>query len=98
MGKKRINIWDLIAWLVLAGIVLWLVLKVMGVINTPILIEYAPYFGAVYIAGWAMNRLNTATEDIRDIKKELRSFEKRTSRIEYDMPTIKGNYSAFAGK
>lgn len=41
----------------------------MGIINTTPLLEYAPYFGAVYLAGWAMHKLNVATEDIKDLKK-----------------------------
>jgi hypothetical protein len=65
----KISFWDLIAWLVLAGIVAWLILKVTGIINTPILIEYAPYFGAVYLAGWAMHKLESVCDDVKDLKR-----------------------------
>jgi len=66
---RKISIWDIIAWVVLAGILLWLILKVLGIINTPLLIEYAPYFGAVYLAGWAMNKLETAVKEVGELKK-----------------------------
>ena len=74
MVKKEVSIWDIIAWVVLAGILLWLILKVFGVINTPILIEYAPYFGAVYLAGWQIHKLAIVASDV----KELKSFKSAT--------------------
>ncbi len=82
--KKGLGLWDAIAWIVLAGILIWLLLKVTGIINTPILIEYAPYFGAVYLAGWAMHKLDSAVENI----KELADFKKQTI---YEINSIKTN-------
>ena len=67
--KKEMSFWDILAWVVLAGILIWLVLKMFGVINTPILIEYAPYLGAVYLAGWQIHKLATVAEDVKDLKK-----------------------------
>ena len=67
--KKVLSIWDIIAWIVLAGILLWLILKVFGIINTPILIEYAPYFGAVYLAGWQIHKLASIASDVRELKR-----------------------------
>ena len=72
--KKKPNVWDIIAWIVLAGILLWLILKVSGVFNTPALLDSAPYFGAVYLVGWAMKKLDTAVDDIKDLK----SFKEAT--------------------
>lgn len=63
------SFWDILAWGVLAGIFVWLILKVTGIIHSPDLITYAPYFGAVYLAGWAMKKLDTAVDDIKDLKK-----------------------------
>jgi len=67
--EKRASIWDIIAWIVLILISLWLVLKVAGVINTSILIEYAPYFGAVYLAGWQIHKLEMVARDVQELKK-----------------------------
>jgi len=66
--KKRVNFWDILAWVVLAGIFIWLILKVSGIINTPALVELAPYFGAVYLVGWAMKKLDMAVEDVKGLK------------------------------
>lgn len=68
------SFWDILAWIVLFLILIWLILKGFGLIKTPILIEYAPYFGAVYLVGWAMHKLDIAVEDIKDLK----TFKKET--------------------
>ncbi len=85
------NFWDILAWVFLALIFLWLILKVTGVINTPVLIEYAPYFGAVYIAGWAMSILVRATQDINGIKRNLSFLNKNFHNIDKDIEIIKSN-------
>jgi len=72
--KKSLGIWDLIAWIVLAGILIWLLLKTFGVINTPIWLEYAPLYGAVYLAGWQIHKLASVSEDV----KELKNFKDAT--------------------
>jgi len=65
----KASIWDIIAWIVLAGIFIWLLLKAFGIINTPILVEYAPYFGAVYLAGWQINKLANVAKEVEGLKK-----------------------------
>ena len=91
MGNQKV--WDYLAWIVLAGILLWLILKVAGVIHTPEIISYSPIFGAVYLAGWAMHRLKAATDDIKEIKDDMGNLENRTNRIESDIRVIKSKYS-----
>jgi hypothetical protein len=86
MRKPRI--WDILAWIVLAGIFIWLILKVTGVINTPILLQYSPAFGAVYLAGWAMNKLSQASDDIRGLKRGFRHLDKQTDKIEIEIKNI----------
>ena len=67
--KKGVSIWDIFAWLVLIGIFIWLILKVVGIINTPELVAYAPYFGAVYLAGWQIHKLANVADDVRGSKR-----------------------------
>ena len=67
--KKDESIWDLIAWIVLAGILVWLLLKTFGIINSPIWLEYAPLYGAVYIAGWQIHKLASVSEDVKELRK-----------------------------
>lgn len=90
MNKRgTISIWDILAWIVLAGILIWVILKVLGIINTPLLLEYSPLFGVVYLAGWAMHKLDQTTDDVRDIKRELRFMEKDMGAIKSKCPAFK---------
>ena len=66
---KKLSFWDILAWIVLAGIFIWLILKAFGIINTPAILEYTPYFGAVYIAGWQIHKLSVVAEDVKELKK-----------------------------
>jgi hypothetical protein len=67
MKNSKYNFWDVLAWIVLAGIVLWLILKVTGVINTPLLLEYAPYFGVAYILGWNVHKLESISKIVNNL-------------------------------
>jgi len=88
--KKRVNIWDILAWIVLILILLWLVLKVAGVINSPLWLEYSPLFGAIYLAGWAMHKLEIA---VVEIEKLIKFKEETISQInEIKVNCIKNHY------
>lgn len=69
MKMKQMSIWDIIAWIVLGGILLWLVLKTLGIINSPVWLEYAPLYGAVYLAGWYVHKLEIIGSEVRELKK-----------------------------
>jgi hypothetical protein len=69
MVKGRVNVWDVLAWVVLVGIFIWLVLKVIGVINTNIFLEYSPIFGAIYLVGWQIHKLNNIGKEVDGLKK-----------------------------
>lgn len=66
--KKR-SFWDILAWICLFGIAIWLILKMFGIINTPIWIEYAPFGGALYILGWQVHKLEVVSNDVKDLKR-----------------------------
>jgi len=68
------NIWDLLAWIALASIVIWLILKTLGIINTPLILEYAPIYAAVYIAGWHIHKLDSVARDT----EKLNNFKNET--------------------
>lgn len=85
---KKFSFWDALAWVILVGILIWLVLKVTGVISTPLLVEYAPYFGAVYLAGWQINKLAVVAEDVKELKK----FKEATIK---EINNLKTNSSQF---
>lgn len=80
---KKTSVWDTIAWVVLFLILVWVILKVFRIINTPVYLEYFPIFGVIYLAGWAIHKLDTAVDNIKDLK----GFEKATIKEIHDINT-----------
>ena len=66
--KRGLSFWDALAWIVLGLLIIWLILKVFGVINTPVLIEYFPYFSLAYWAGWSIHKLMAVSGDVKQLK------------------------------
>lgn len=90
MNKRgQSTFWDYLAWAVLIGIAVWVLLKVLGIINTPLYVQYAPVGGAIYLAGWAMKKLDTASDDVKDIKQEVKNIDKDVSLIKSNCPVFK---------
>lgn len=69
MKEKKVSIWDVLAWIILVGILVWLVLKTLGIINTPLWLEYAPLYGVVYLAGWQIHKLETVAREVHELKR-----------------------------
>ena len=69
MDKKGRSFWDVLAWVALGLILIWLILKTLGIINTPLWLEYAPIYAAVYIAGWQIHKLDTVAKEVEGLKR-----------------------------
>ncbi|MDP3026077.1 MAG: hypothetical protein Q8N63_00065 [Nanoarchaeota archaeon] len=69
MNKRGLSFWDILAWVALGLILLWLILKTFGIINTPLWLEYSPIYAAVYIAGWQIHKLAIVSEDVKELKR-----------------------------
>lgn len=69
MSKRGVSIWDLLAWIALGSIVVWALLKIFGVINTPSFIEYYPILAASYVFGWQMHKLENVAREVEGLKK-----------------------------
>ena len=85
--KRGTNIWDILAWLALFSIVVWVTLKVIGIINTPPWLEYAPVYSAAYVAGWLMHQVKSTGDDVKELKnfkdatiKEIHSIKENCTR------------------
>lgn len=86
---KHRSIWDYLAWIILFLITIWIILKITGIIQTPIWLQYSPLLGVIYLAGWAMSKLDTATEDIKEIKTDIEEIKKDTQEIETDVDILR---------
>ena len=89
--KDRISFWDILAWVALGIIISWLILKMFGIINTPLWLEYTPIYSAIYIAGWAMSTLIRTTQDVRDTNRNLYFTNRKVNELDKEIGIIKIN-------
>ncbi|MBT4135321.1 hypothetical protein HOD75_00695 [archaeon] len=92
--KKRNNILDIFMWiLIYIGAIIiigWYLLKILGIINTPIWIEALPYFGGglsiaggAYQLGRILKGIEITNRKVNNIGNKLISFEDRFNRVEH---------------
>ena len=63
------SFWDWLAWVALGFILVWLILKTVGIINTSLWLTYAPLYAATYVAGWQVNKLNNIGREVEGLKR-----------------------------
>jgi len=86
MNEKWQKWYDYSTWVVLGLILLWTILKMLGIINTPLIIQYAPILGAVYLGGNMIQKLNRLSDDVKQIDKKLTRVEKDVTIIKERCP------------
>ncbi len=88
MNKRGLSFWDILAYIVLVLLIFWLILKMFGIINTPALVEYFPYFGLAYWAGWTIHKLATVSGDVRQLKGFAKETIKEVNDIKVELNKI----------
>jgi hypothetical protein len=78
--------WSIIVYACLASIILWVILKSVGIINTPILIELFPLIAGAVAGGAAFGKFGTTLKHIdsrtKQIVKEISPIRDRLTKIE----------------
>lgn len=86
-NKRVANLSEIVYWIALGYIVIWLLLKVIGVINTPVWLEYSPLFAAIFAAGGAMQKMRGMDKTIHAIGSDVKAIKEGfvQLRAEHDM-------------
>ncbi len=69
-------------WVALGIVTLWLILKAVGIIQTPVWIQMIPYAGAIFWAGVTYQQFNSIKEDVKSLKVQINHVEKRLTIVE----------------
>ncbi|MFC1769161.1 hypothetical protein ACFLZX_05345 [Nanoarchaeota archaeon] len=78
--RKR-TFWDILAWVCLFILAIWIILKMLGIINSLLWVEHGPVLGAIYMAGWAMSKLERVEKDVFELKRDMRTFDRELNNI-----------------
>jgi len=82
MVKRKLNVWDVIAWIILALILFWLILKTLGIINTPLWLQYAPLYGMIYLGGWYAHKLESIGKEVAGLNQFRSETIKKINEVE----------------
>jgi len=88
MSKRSEKFWDMFFWILMwLGIIIilvWIILKMLGMINSPIWVEIIPYFGGVitifsaaYYIGKIKQGVDYTARKVNDSFNRLTSIEQR---------------------
>ena len=69
--------WDALAKIALAIVFIYLVLRVLGVLNSPAIADIIAIFSAAYFVARYAAKIDIISEDIKELKKECPIFGKR---------------------
>jgi len=82
MKEVPVKVYDWIFWMSLSVVFIWMVLKAIGIINTPEWQELVPLAGAIFAGGAFYQKVNT-------MEKKLEHIDKDTNQLKLDMSVVK---------
>lgn len=89
--KRNISIWEIIAWVGLAILVVWIILKLFGIIQSPLIFEMTPIITLCLILG-------SLLANVKNIKSELRRTTTSLIRLCQDFRQLKGEHDIIKSK
>jgi len=89
---EKISIGEAIAWIGLSILVIWIILKLFGIIQTPLIFEMTPIITLALIVGGFLADMKNVRRDVKDIKLEIRSIGGGLVRLGQDFNQLKGEH------
>lgn len=83
--RGRLNFGEYLFWIGYISLILWVIAKLLGLINTPLILEMFPIITAIFIAGGVYQEFRHMGKDIHNLGIKVDNMDKRLIRIEYDL-------------
>jgi hypothetical protein len=84
------SIWEIISWIGLFSLAIWIILKLSGVIQTPLIFELAPMITLFLILG-------SLLADMKNVKFELRRAADSLVKLGHYFKQLKGKHDVIRG-
>lgn len=85
------NFWDILAWICFFEVVLYFILKAMGIINSPVSVDVVTIISATYFFGKLVNRFEILENGVDIVKGDV-------SALKNDVGSLKENYYSLDGR
>ncbi len=95
---EKISIGEAIAWIGLFLLIVWIILKLFGIIQTPEIFETAPIIMLALILGGLLSDIKNIKSDVRDVKSEVRNLGGSLMKLGQDFRQLKGEHEVIKSK
>ena len=92
------KVYDWIFWTSLGIIAVWIVLKAVGIINTPTWQELLPFAGAIFAAGAFYQKIRGMDIDIKGIKGKIGHMDRDIGHLRIDVEVLKSDMGTVKNK
>lgn len=76
------KIWDTLAWIAFAIIVTYLLLKLLGIIHSPLTVDLIALISGAYFVGRYAKKIDDTFDDVGKVKKDLRKLNEKCPVLE----------------
>ena len=76
------SFWDVLAWLAFAYVVIYLLLKAAGVLNSPLAVDVAAIASGAFFVGKYFQKIDFCSREIEYVKTELRETNRELYQID----------------
>lgn len=96
--EQKMRLYDIIIWGGVVGIVIWLILKIVGVIKTPWFITYLPVFFGIISFCLLLVKLGaffgTLIQTVSQLQKDMKTVKDDVKELKKDVTTLHHSVSA----
>ncbi len=96
MNKDKI--YDLLFWSSMGVIIIWMILKATGVINTPVFVQLIPYAGGIFAFGVFFEMMRDFKNEIKSIKEDTKELRRTDQSLVSDVSQIKFRMEKVEGR
>ena len=76
MTKKK-SIWDILVWVAFFILILYILLKILGVIKSPVTLDIVALLSGAYFVGRYAKKIDDTFDDIKDIKDDVKELNSK---------------------
>jgi len=75
--SKQYQFWDILAWVAFGIVVVYFVLKIVGVLHSPPIADLIAVASAAYFIGRYAKRIDDGFDDVERIKDDVRELDEK---------------------
>lgn len=96
--KRNVSVWEIIEWIGLTILIIWVILKLFRIIESPLTFELAPIITLCLILGGLLADMKNTKTEIRNVKSELRRITDSLIKLGQDFKQLKGEHEIIKHK